>query len=227
MLRRSRRPLPKSREEMRRFAGYRKKSAFFQEGTVNRDVNKDNSVRESTNDCTSNRCGVSRENVNVPQYVAPQFAPQFAPQYAQSSHTNVVHVPVNSNIVQLPMQSQLPVNVQYVPQAVVLTQCAHSPYNCVNHRQKPFWCNYCMSHYMFPELHCGGAPGPCHVPVCQSTSACAPLQNCQVQLQAQSCQLPCQSQIPQSCPTKSSSMSETCQLPSNSQLTTGQTCPFN
>ena len=41
-----------------------------------------------------------------------------------------------------------------VPIQHVLSQCIHAPYNCVNHRHKSYWCTFCVSNYLFPDIHC-------------------------------------------------------------------------
>lgn len=55
--------------------------------------------------------------------------------------------------------------------------CIYHPYECVSHRSRSFWCEFCMSRFMFPELYpC--APPPIPPPPCFLTpnyppAACA------------------------------------------------------
>jgi hypothetical protein len=32
-------------------------------------------------------------------------------------------------------------------------ECAHAPYCCTTHRLQAHWCKFCISRYMFPEIH--------------------------------------------------------------------------
>ena len=51
-------------------------------------------------------------------------------------------------------------NILYQPHygQNVIRQCLHAPYNCVTHRQRGFWCSFCTSTYMFPEIYCNHSP---------------------------------------------------------------------
>ena len=61
--------------------------------------------------------------------------------------------PLCNETCQASYQAQIP----YYPQHT-LRQCLHAPYNCITHRIRGFWCPYCTSTYMFPELHCNHSP---------------------------------------------------------------------
>lgn len=46
--------------------------------------------------------------------------------------------------------------------------CVHAPYYCTQYRNMSFWCEYCMSRYMFPEHYptptCPPPPPICYTP---------------------------------------------------------------
>jgi len=53
----------------------------------------------------------------------------------------------------------------------VITQanfCMHAPYHCLSHRHREFWCRYCISRYLWPEMY------PCVQPPVIIQNSCDP-----------------------------------------------------
>lgn len=69
--------------------------------------------------------------------------------------------------------------------------CVHAPYYCAQYRNMSFWCEYCMSRYMFPEHYpvpvctpppppiCYAPPPQYHIPPCAPRQTiCTPREEC-------------------------------------------------
>jgi hypothetical protein len=67
--------------------------------------------------------------------------------------------------------------------------CRHEPYNCRQYRNISYWCDVCMSEYMFPE-HAVAVCPPC---VQQATcpSACVPVYQPMVPMYPTTCATTC------------------------------------
>ena len=57
----------------------------------------------------------------------------------------------------LPNHPQIPCPAPYVR---CRNSCIHAPYYCFRYRNMSFWCEYCMSRYMFPEHYVDQIPPP-------------------------------------------------------------------
>lgn len=85
---------------------------------------------------------------------------------------------------------------------ILLTQCLHAPYNCAIHRSKMYWCTYCLSTYMFPEIHCNHPQYVVNQNVCNPPSyrapppiACTPTHR----IQSSVCEIPSVCDLPPVC----------------------------
>ena len=150
------RPLPKSRAEMRR------------------------------NVCTSSTSCFLPSSLPTPPCSVPQCSLPAPCSVSQCSLPTPCSVPHCS--LPTPSCSQSPPVCVVPSSASVQMQmcCAHAPYNCVTHRQRPYWCNYCVSTFLFPELYnnCTLSSAPSYVrqvcntvrpvPYCNSNTLCVP-----------------------------------------------------
>lgn len=67
------------------------------------------------------------------------------------------------------------------------SDCMHYPYICCQHRAQPYWCQGCMSRYMFPDIHPSACPTQCLTP--EATSCVMPVSYCQSAAYVRPCHL--------------------------------------
>ena len=106
--------------------------------------------------------------------------------YEPATHCDLV-VPHSASV----LPDTRPVARPYIK--VPCNICRHAPYNCRQHRNISYWCDVCMSEYMFPE-HGGAVCPPPYVQHPTCPSACVPV--CQVPMYPTVCTSTC---APPSC----------------------------
>jgi len=119
----------------------------------------------------TNKLPKSRAEIRQRAYRNTQqcnLQPQTCTLPTQTCTTQCNLQPQTCTTTQCNLQSQT-CNPRIYHNGIYVSQCQHAPYNCTSHRQRPYWCSYCLSTYLFPEYH---SNHPLYVSTIQQTIPC-------------------------------------------------------